>query len=168
VRLLDNEADILAIVLPMVPEFLAAMGYENMLPEVVGLLRDIDNIHTFVLLSNDEPAGFATFMASFMPRNPTLHLWHIFVRPQYRNHSYLLYDLTKFLMDELSLDNLSFTSVNHKIAEHMARQYQQRGIQVKLTGYFYRSFHNTEKRYYQSLLKELSRLSTEMKKMAQK
>lgn len=157
-RFLNDESDIISLVLPMVPEFLERMGYPQLLPEVAGLLRDTKNIHTFVAFSDGKAVGFATYTVEYMPLNSSLHVWHFFVKRQYRHLSHMFYDLSKLLMEEMDVDNLSFTGVNPRHAAYMARECKKLGIDMKLAGYFYRSFHNVEKRKYKASAKKLSKL----------
>lgn len=154
-RLVNDEGEVLDLVLPMVPEFLESAGHPRLLLEVAGLLRDTENIHTFVAFADNMPVGFATYMVSYMPRNSTLHHWHLFVKPGFRHLTWMFYDLTKLLVEELDVDNVSYTTINPKVGEHVAKQYEKRGIEIRFTGYFYRSFHNVEKRKYKSLERKL-------------
>lgn len=161
IRLVNDEIDIINLVLPMVPEFLERMGYPELLPEVAGLIRDTDTIHTFVAFSDGKAVGFSTYMASYMPRNSTLHQWHLFVKRRYRHLTHMFYDLTTLLMEELDVDNLSFITFNSRLGTHGVKEYEKRGIHVKLTGYFYRSFHNVDKRKYKALARDLRKLHEE-------
>jgi hypothetical protein len=146
----------------MVPEFLERMGYPELLPEVAGLIRDTGTIHTFAAFADGRPVGFATYMVSYMPRNSTLHQWHLYVKRRYRHLTHMFYDLTVFLMEELDADNLSFVVSNSRLGAHGVKEYGKRGIELKLSGYFYRSFHNVEKRTYRALIRDLRKLLGEM------